>query len=56
MTFGMSVGGFLELKLGFYLTTLSGLLLILAADIVFLNAQNKYFIFNNFKIYGFVML
>ena len=40
MTFGMSVGGFLELKLGFYLTTLSGLLLILAADIVFLNAQN----------------
>ena len=42
MTFGMSVGGFLELKLGFYLTTLSGLLLILAADIVFLNAQNNW--------------
>ena len=39
-TFGMSVGGFLELKLGFYLTTLSGLLVILACNIVFLNAQN----------------
>ena len=40
MTFGMSIGGFLELKLGFYLTTLSGLLIILACNIVFLNAQN----------------
>ena len=40
MTFGMSIGGFLELKLGFCLTTLSGLLIILACNIVFLNAQN----------------
>ena len=40
MTFGMSIGGFLELKLGFYLTTLFGLLIILASNIVFLNAQN----------------
>ena len=40
ITFGMSIGGFLELKLGFYLTTLSGLLIILASSIVFLNAQN----------------
>ena len=40
MTFGMSIGGFLELKLGFCLTTLSGLLIILASNIVFLNAQN----------------
>ena len=40
MTFGMSIGGFLELKLGFYLTTLSGLLIILASNIIFLNAQN----------------
>jgi hypothetical protein len=36
----MSIGGFLELKLGFYLTTLSGLLIILACNIFFLNAQN----------------
>ena len=40
MTFGMSIGGFLELKLGFYLTTLFGLLIILASNIIFLNAQN----------------
>ena len=40
LTFGMSIGGFLELKLGFYLTTLSGLLIILVSNIVFLNAQN----------------
>ena len=39
-TFGMSIGGFLELKLGFYLTTLSGLLIVLGSDIFFLNAQN----------------
>ena len=39
-TFGMSIGGFLELKLGFYLTTLSGLLIVLIGDLVFLNAQN----------------
>ena len=40
MTFGMSIGGFLELKLGFYLTTLSGLLIILACNIGFLKVQN----------------
>ena len=40
ITFGMSIGGFLELKLGFYLTTLFGLLIILASNIIFLNAQN----------------
>ena len=39
-TFGMSIGGFLELKFGFYLTTLSGLLIVLIGDLVFLNAQN----------------
>ena len=35
-TFGMSIGGFLELKFGFYLTTLSGLLIVLIGDLVFL--------------------
>ena len=40
ITFGISIGGFLELKLGFYLTTLLGLLIILACNIVFLNVQN----------------
>ena len=40
MTFGMSIGGFLELKIGFILTTLTGLVVILVADIFFLNVQN----------------
>ena len=40
MSLGQSLGGFLELIFGFYLTNLFGLLLILIADIFFLNAQN----------------
>ena len=40
MTFGQSIGGFLELKIGFILTTLTGLVVILVADIFFLNVQN----------------
>ena len=40
MSLGQFLGGFLELIFGFYLTNLFGLLLILIADIFFLNAQN----------------
>ena len=40
MSLGQSLGGFLELIFGFYLTNLFGPLLILIADIFFLNAQN----------------
>ena len=40
MTFGMSIGGFLELKIGFILTTLTGLVIILVTNIFFLNVQN----------------
>ena len=40
MTFGMSAGGFLELKLGFFLTTLTGLIIVLVSNIFFLNVQN----------------
>ena len=40
MTAGMSIGGFLELKLGLILTTLSGLVIILIGNIFFLNVQN----------------
>ena len=40
MSLGQSLGGFLELIFGFYSTNLFGLLLILIADIFFLNAQN----------------
>lgn len=43
MTGGMSIGGFLELKLGLILTTLSGLVIILIGNIFFLNVQNIWF-------------
>ena len=43
MSFGMSIGGFLELKLGFILTTLTGYVIILIANIFFLNVQNIWF-------------
>ena len=43
MTFGMSIGGFLELKIGLILTTLSGLVIILIGNIFFLNVQNIWF-------------
>ena len=39
----MSLGGFLELKFGFILTTLTGLLIITAADVFMLNVQNIWF-------------
>ena len=42
-TIGMSLGGFLELKFGFILTTLTGLLIITAADVFMLNVQNIWF-------------
>ena len=40
MTIGRPIGGFLELKLGFFLTSLTGLLIILVANLFFLNVQN----------------
>ena len=40
MTFGLSIGGVLELKFGLFLTTLSGLLIILVSNIFFMNVQN----------------
>ena len=40
MTLGTSIGGFLEFKLGFILTTLIGLFIILITNIFFLNIQN----------------
>ena len=40
MTIGKPIGGFLELKLGFILTSLTGILIILVANFFFLNVQN----------------
>ena len=43
MTLGTSIGGILELKLGFTLTTLAGLVIVLVTNIFFLNIQNIWF-------------
>ena len=40
MTIGRPIGGFLELKIGFILTSLTGVIIILAANFFFLNVQN----------------
>ena len=40
MTIGRPIGGFLELKIGFILTSLTGIIIILAANFFFLNVQN----------------
>ena len=39
-TFGFSLGGFLELKLGFISTSITGLCIILIGDIIFFRIQN----------------
>ena len=52
MTLGTSIGGYLELKLGFILTTLIGLLIILITNIFFLNVQNIWFCYTLTLIVG----
>ena len=43
MSLGSSIGGFLELRLGFNLTTLIGVISVLVANIFMLNIQNIWF-------------